>query len=110
MSSRRQHTLRPIRNQKFFRVPFTAPYVYFTFSTLRKTMLVTLYLVTDAFISAPTTKKFNQAPLLSALADSEIMICSTSLRMTSAFDLPTSSTSSCDTVGVGGRSNATPAS
>jgi hypothetical protein len=30
--------------------------------------------------------------------------------MTSAFDLPTSSTSSCDTVGVGDRSDAMPAS
>jgi hypothetical protein len=29
--------------------------------------------------------------------------------MTSAFDLPTSNTSSCDTVGVTGRSNAKPA-
>ena len=40
----------------------------------------------------------------------EVMIRSTSLRMTSAFSLPTCKTSSCDTVGVGGRSDTTPAS
>ena len=40
----------------------------------------------------------------------EVMIRSTSLRMTSAFSLPTCKTSSCDTVGVGGRSDTIPAS
>ena len=39
-----------------------------------------------------------------------MMIRSTSLRMTSAFSFPTCKTSSCDTVGVGGRSTAIPAS
>ena len=39
-----------------------------------------------------------------------MMIRSTSLRMTSAFNFPTCRTSSCDTVGVRGRSNAIPAS
>lgn len=52
-------------------------------------------------------RKNNQAL---ALGDNDMMIRSTSLRMTSAFSFPTCRTSSCDTVGVRGRSNAIPAS
>ena len=37
-----------------------------------------------------------------------MMIRSTNCRITSAFDIPTSKTSSCDTVGVCGLSTANP--
>jgi hypothetical protein len=54
-----------------------------------------------------TDQKNNQIP---PSGDNETTIRSTSLFTTSAFDLPTCKTSSCDTVGVDGRSNAIPAS
>lgn len=75
--------------------------VYLSFVERSGTAVISMALLQSA------NGKNNQAPAL--VGGNEMIIFSTSLRMTSAFNFPTCKTSSCDTVGVGGRSNAIPA-